>query len=107
VWASGEGLQDESQIEQAVWNLVARRRLNFHDLEVSQSTSARTLLRAIAREGCVKAPTSASFLSSQGLGSASTVASALRQLLANELVYKKEEGYVVYDRLFGEYLRRV
>jgi len=107
VWASGEGLQDESQVEQAVWNLVARRRLNFHDLEVSQSTSARTLLRAIAREGRVKAPTSASFLSSQGLGSASTVASALKQLLANELVYKTEEGYVVYDRLFCEYLRRV
>jgi len=106
VWSSGEGLQDESQVEQAVWNLVARRRLNFHDLDVCQSASARALLRAIAHEGCVKAPTSSAFLSSQGLGSASTVASALKQLLSNELVYKTDEGYVVYDRLFGEYLRR-
>jgi len=107
IWASGEALKDESQIEQAVWNLVARRRLNFHDLDVSQSTAARALLRAIARAGVVKAPTSSAFLSSQGLGSASTVASALKQLLANELVYRSDAGYVIYDRLFGEYLRRI
>lgn len=107
IWATGDGLRADSQLEQAIANLVARRRLNFHDLDVSQSTSARALLRGIARAGCVKAPTSSAFLSEQGLSSASTVAGALKQLLANELVYKTDLGYIVYDRLFGEYLRRI
>jgi len=105
VWTFGEGLTDDRQVDQAVWNLVERRKLIFHDLDVSQSDSARALLRAVARAGVVKAPTSAAFLSEQGLPSASTVAGALKQLLANELIYRKDDGYVVYDRLFGEYLR--
>ena len=107
LWASGDALRTEAQVELAVGNLVARRRLNFHDLDVSQSASARALLRAIARVGCVKAPTSSAFLSEQGLPSASTVAGALKQLLANELIYKTDCGYVVYDRFLGEYLRRI
>lgn len=105
VWSTGESLQDETQVDQAVASLVARRRLNFHDLDVSQTASSRALLRAIAREGCVKAPTAAVFLKGNGLGSASTVAGALKQLFRNELVYKTEAGYVVYDRFFAEYLR--
>lgn len=107
IWATGEGLSADEQVNQAVWNLVERRRLNFHDLDVSQSASARSLLRAIARAGCVASPTSAAFLSEQGLKSASTVSSALKQLSVNELIYKTDAGYVVYDRLFGEYLRSI
>ena len=106
IWSMGDGLRDCGQLERALANLVARRRLNFHDLDVSQSASARALLRAVARAGCAKAPTSAAFLSEQRLPSASTVAGALKQLLANELLYKTDQGYIVYDRLFGEYLRR-
>jgi len=105
LWATEEALEDAHQVDQAVSNLVERRKLNFHDLDASQSVSARALLRAVAKEGCAKSPTSAAFLRAYGLKSASTVAGALKQLLSNELLYRTEDGYVIYDRLFGEYLR--
>lgn len=105
VWATGGGLTDVGQVERAVANLVQRRSLTFHDLDVSQSDSARTLLRAVASAGPVAAPTAADFIAQSGLRAPSTVAGALKQLLANELLYKTPTGYVVYDRLFGEYLR--
>lgn len=107
LWSTGEGLTDVAQVDAVVENLVSRQSLSFHDLCVSQSESAQALLRAVARAGCVAAPTSAEFLAESGLNAPSTVAGALRQLLEKELLYKTDSGYVVYDRLFGEYLKQI
>ena len=105
IWSLGEGLAEEAVVEEAVRNLVLRRELTFHDLDASQRDAARALLRAVARAGCVAAPTSAQFLSSCALRAPSTVAGALRHLVENELLYKSKDGYIVYDRLFAEYLK--
>lgn len=35
------------------------------------------------------------------------VCAATVALAAKDLVYKTEHGYVVYDRMFGEWLRRI
>lgn len=105
IWSLGEGLVKAEEIDEAVRNLVLRRELTFHDLDASQSDSARALLRAVARAGCVAAPTSAAFLSACGPRAPSTIAGALKQLVENELLYKTKDGYIVYDRLFSEYLK--
>lgn len=105
IWATDEGLSSAEQVGRAVSNLVARRSLTFHDLDASQSDSARALLRAVAQTGCVSAPMASDFIARCGLRALSTVSGALKQLLAKELLYKTKDGYVVYDRLFGEYLR--
>ena len=40
-----------------------------------------------------------------GFKSHSTVRSALSDLISNDLLYRSDCGYVVYDRLFGIWIR--
>ena len=105
VWESGRGLVDVSQIDDAVHSLVEGSDLVFHDLFRSQNEASRALLRAVAADGCVAEPTSGAFLSRHGFKSHSTVRSALADLVDNDLLYRSDNGYVVYDRLFGVWLR--
>ena len=63
--------------------------------------------RAVAADGCVASPTSGEFLSRHGFKSHSTVRSALADLVDNDLLYRTDDGYVVYDRLFGIWLSRL
>lgn len=106
IWESGEGLTDLRQIDAAVGDLVEGSDIVFHDLFRSQNPASRTLLRAIAKAGCVAEPTSSAFLAHYGLKSHSTVQSALRDLVENDLLYRSDKGYLVYDRLFSLWLAR-
>lgn len=72
---------------------------------MTQNGASQDVVIAIARNGIVVEPTSAGFLSANGLGGASTVRAALKDLAAKDIVYKTDDGWTVYDRLFAEYLR--
>ena len=63
-------------------------------------------MKAIAIEGCVREVLSGDFIAKHRLRAASSVSAALKKLLANELVYQTSEGYIIYDRFLGEWLRR-
>ena len=104
VWESGKGLEDVSQIDDAVHSLVESSSIVFHDLLRSQNEASRAVLRAVAADGCVAEPTSGEFLSRHGFKSHSTVRSALANLIDGDLLYQTDKGYVVYDRLFGIWL---
>ena len=106
VWQKGCGFKTRRDTDEAVKALVDNRSLVFFDLFRSQSEASRALLRAVAAENVVSAPTGKAFLSGHSLGAASTVASAIENLVGRELLYKSENGYMVYDRLFGIWLRR-
>lgn len=107
IWESGRGFTSASQIDDAVDSLVEASSIVFHDLFRSQNEASRALLRAVASDGCVAAPTSGDFLSRHGFASHSTVRSALNDLVSNDLLYQTDSGYVVYDRLFGIWLSRL
>jgi len=106
VWQKGDGFKSRRDTDEAVKTLIDNRSLVFFDLFRSQSEASRALLRAVAAENVVSAPTGKAFLSAHSLGAASTVASAIENLVCRELLYKSESGYMVYDRLFGIWLRR-
>ncbi len=106
VWQKGCGFKSIRDIDEAVKSLVDNRSLVFFDLFRSQSEASRALLRAVAAENVVSTPTGKAFLSSHSLGAVSTVASAIENLVGRELLYKSEGGYMVYDRLFGIWLKR-
>ena len=57
-------------------------------------------------EGKVKEPLAGNFIFRHGLRAASSVSSALKSLVENEIVYRSPEGYMVYDRFMAEWLRR-
>lgn len=65
------------------------------------------LLKAIAKEGCVKEALAGDFISKYRLRAASSVSAALKKLIGNELVYQTADGYIIYDRFMGEWLRKL
>lgn len=63
------------------------------------------LLKAIAMEGCVKTINANDFIKKHQLKTPSSVNVALKSLLNKELIYNTQEGYIVYDRFFGKWLK--
>ena len=107
VWETRMSLENDIQVDAAVKELYEERALIYHDLLCAQNEASQELVMAIARNGIVSEPTSTDFLSRNGLRGASTVRAALKDLAGKDIAYKAESGWIVYDRLFAEYLRSI
>jgi len=44
------------------------------------------------------------FINKHNLSATSSIKSALKALLNNEIVYRSDDGYMIYDRFFGDWL---
>lgn len=86
--------------------LMEEKTWEYGALLKSLPRSASRLLKAIAAAGTVREPTGEDFLLRYSPGSPSTVHQALNKLLEDEILYEEERGVVIYDRLFGLWLRR-
>ena len=64
------------------------------------------LLKVIAKEKVVAQINSGDFISKYSLKNSSSVSRALNKLMENELVYKSDKGYIVYDRFLGLWLEK-
>ena len=89
----------------AMEQIVAEQSYSYADLLKAYPAGHVRLLKAIAQEGCVKEVLAGNFISKHKLRAASSVSSALKKLVANELVYQTTDGYIIYDRFMGEWLR--
>ena len=107
IWGEGDSLETVKAVDIAVESLVEDRALTFHDLLAAQTEVGKSLLRAIASEGRVRELTAAAFLRRHDLTAPSSVRAALPGLVERDLVYESPDGYMVYDYLFAEYLRRM
>jgi hypothetical protein len=107
IWQTGNGLRSNKDVDSAIDTLIGNSNLVFMDLFRSQSEASMAVLKAVAKSGCVAAPTGKEFLSAYSLGAASTVASVVSNLLQKELLYKTVEGIIVYDKLFAQWLKRM
>ena len=96
---------NENLIAYAIEQIIAEQSYSYADLLKAYSAGSVRLLKAIAREGCVKEPLSGSFISKHNLRAASSVSSSLKKLVDNELVYQTHQGYIIYDRFMAEWLR--
>lgn len=105
-YAGGEDVNDMSQLDAAVARRVRACEYDQQRIMELLPPGARRLLRAIAVDRKVTAPQSGDFVARHGLRAASSVKTSLKMLVEKELVYPAPDGYVVYDRLFAEYLRR-
>lgn len=86
--------------------IISELSYTYADLLKAYSAGQVQLMKAIAIEGCVREVLSGDFIAKHRLRAASSVSAALKKLLANELVYQTSEGYIIYDRFLGEWLRR-
>ena len=80
------------------------REVRFENFAAKSSQSLVAFL-VVAWEA--KEVLSGGFLQRHRLTATSSVRSALKVLQKKDLVYRTENGWVVYDRIFGEWLRRL
>lgn len=92
-------------VSYAVEQIVAEQSYSYEGLLKAYSAGHVRLLKAIAKEGCVKEVLAGDFISKYRLRAASSVSAALKKLIGNELVYQTADGYIIYDRFMGEWLR--
>ena len=105
LYGYGEDVNLES-VEFAINQVVSEYSYSYIDLLNSLTVSNVRLIEAIASEGCVKEIYAGEFISKYKLTGASSVSSSLTKLEENEIVYKSENGYIIYDRFMSEWLRK-
>lgn len=100
---------DEISVDEADQILkmtVESGKMVYQSMVSMLSERQKEVLFAIAKEGKATEITSANFIKKHGLYSASSVQSAVKQLLDKEFVTKEESVYQVYDRFFGLWLSK-
>jgi AAA+ ATPase superfamily predicted ATPase len=98
---------DSELVAYATEQIVSEMSYSYANLLRTYSAGHIRLLKAISKEGCVKEILSGGFISKHSLRAASSVSSALKKLIDNELVYETANGYIIYDRFMNEYLRNL
>ena len=102
----GETCQ-EPMIAEARHNIILAQEQSWKDLLSNIPPKQKMVLQAIAKEGVAQNITSAKFIEKYNLTSASSVQSAVKLLLKNDLITMSERGYRVYDYFFSEWLATV
>lgn len=97
---------DTKLVEYAVQQIVSEQSYSYADMLKAYSAGHIRLLKAIAREGCVKEVLAGDFINRHRLRAASSVSASLKKLLDNQLVCHTTCGYVIYDRFMNEWLRQ-
>ena len=105
LYGSKEQKIDIKSVRSVIIDIVSESTYTFEKLLSAYTPSAVNLLKAIAKERCVKEVNSGSFITRYGLKAASSVNTALKKLIDNELIYKTSSGYIVYDRFMAIWLR--
>jgi hypothetical protein len=91
----------------AIEEILDENVYSYQELMTAYSNVQVNLLRAIAIEGTVNQINSGNFISKYAFKNASSISRALQRLIDNELIYKSEKGYIVYDKLMGLWLKRI
>ena len=107
IWTHGRGLDSAQQVDDTVDELVAEAESFYFDLLRSQTPAEQSILKAVGREGIVKSRSGGDFITRNALPAASTIRSAAAKLTERDLLYRADAGYVVYDRFFGLWLKRL
>ena len=95
---------DDASVSSVVAQLIAEESYDYKRwCELLPEGSLR-LLRAVAREGIARDITSAAFVVQHGLRAPSSVSVALERLMDGEMLCRRDDGYAVYDQLFGLWL---
>jgi AAA+ ATPase superfamily predicted ATPase len=92
-------------INEALTKRVADNENVFESMYYGLSERQRQVLKAVAVEGKARQTQSVAFIKKYGLASASSVQSALRQLLDKDLITVEQGSYRIDDRFFGFWLK--
>ena len=94
-------------LDMARRNVIVSQEEAYKNLLVNLPPRQKLVLQAIAKEGQARNITSAKFIRKYNLNSASTVQSAVRLLLKNDLITQDDQGCRVYDFFLADWLATV
>ena len=95
------------KVDLALQNVILSQENSYKTLLSNMPPRQKMVLQAIAKERVACNVTSAKFVKRYNLGSASSVQSAIKLLLKNDLVTHEDGCYRVYDYFFSEWLAEV
>ncbi len=93
-------------VDIAIAEIIEELAYNYGHLLSAYTNNNVALLKAVAREGVVSEINSGKFISKHNLKASSSVNTSLAKLLNDELIYKTESGYIVYDRFMAIWLKQ-
>jgi len=97
---------DIDLVNHVVSEIINESGYTYESLLSAYPANSVRLLKAIAKEVCVKEINAGNFIARYNLKTASSVNSSLKKLIDKELIYKSSQGYIVYDRFMAIWLRR-
>ncbi len=92
------------KVDAALQNVILSQENSYKTLLSHLPPRQKMVLQAIAKEGVARNVTSTKFVKQYNLGSASSVQSAVRLLLQNDLITHEDGCYRVYDYFFSTWL---
>lgn len=95
-----------AKFDAAFQNAVDVQAVNYEQILSNLSLKQKALVQAIAKEGTVTGITRSGFIKKYNLDSSSTVQSALRPLVNNDIVLQDGNAYRLYDFFFASWLKR-
>lgn len=102
------GIIDTDAVKSAVQEAIEEQESTFQYLAYNLTPNQLAIVRAIAREHLVAEPYAAAFLHRYHLPAASSVKRTLQTLEKQQILYHDlQRGYLVYDRFFALWLRRL
>lgn len=95
---------DADLVQECIREILQENEFYYQHLLQVYPKGQVKLVKAVAKEKKVKEITAGSFISKYGLTATSSVKSALLRMLDEEILYRAPDGYMVYDRFFGQWL---
>lgn len=95
---------DADLVQESIRDILQENEFYYQHLLQVYPKGQVKLVKAIAKEKKVKEITAGAFISKHGLTATSSVKGALSRMLEEEIVYRAPDGYMVYDRFFGQWL---
>ena len=98
----------EKAVQETIYKIIAEQEINYQSNYQLLTENQAQLLTAIAKEGCVSAPTAQEFIHRYHLPAPSSIKLAIESLIEKEFLYHDiHRGYLVYDRFFGMWLKKL
>jgi AAA+ ATPase superfamily predicted ATPase len=97
----------QQEVNNAIVHILQREQDLFQATFDKLTENQAALLVAIAKEGTVKAINAGEFIRKYSLKGTSSVNKALAYLIDKELAYQTPQGYIIYNRFFGYWLKNL
>ena len=107
LYEQGKKVETDKQAVEAILFHVNALAPHYQTLTSFLTDNQLSLMKAIAHAEIVDQPLGNDFLKRFDLPSASSVKSALSVLVDKDLVYQTPNGYIIYDRFLGLWLKRI